>query len=77
MQNRLGLTGVVSAETTPYHSRPYLVIHASRFANALRAQIRDQAVLALPTDLGSFDQYVDSTAALRHVQTLRGVYTNE
>ncbi len=74
MQNGLGLTGVISAETTPYHSRPYLVIHASRFANALRAQIRDQAVLALPTDLGSFDQYIDSTAALRHTRQLRNVY---
>lgn len=64
--NSLGLTPSLPAEVAPFHNRPYLVIHAERFSEALRGAIEDPAVLSLPTSLGSIDQFVDSTDVLSY-----------
>jgi hypothetical protein len=64
MHNRLVLTDPLPTAVSPYHGRPFLVIHGERFAAAIRAGIRDPRVLALPPNVGSVDQFVDSTDVL-------------
>ncbi len=47
-------------------NRPFLVIHAEQFAEAIYAVISDEAVRALPPNLGAIDQFVDSTDVLSY-----------
>lgn len=60
-QNRLRLVPPLPARVSSFHGRPFLVIHADRFALALGKSIRDPATRALPPRLGSVDQFSDST----------------
>jgi len=62
-QNDLGLAPPVDPTTRPYHDRPFRVLHAERFADALRAAITDPEVAALSWR-GAIDQHVDNTDAL-------------
>jgi hypothetical protein len=76
-QNRLGIAEPVSSETTLYYDRPFQVIRGERFAEAIRAGISDREILALPPNVGSVDQWVDSTDVLSasgRRQRLRGLY---
>jgi hypothetical protein len=60
-----------------YHDRPYLVVHAGRFAATLEGAIGDPAVLRIPHRSGSLDQIGDSTDVLAHPDTylkLRGFF---
>ncbi len=74
MHNGLGITEPLATGVSQFHGRPFVVIHASRFADALRAAIRSEEVLALPRDLGSVDQFIDSTDAMKVLDRLREVY---
>lgn len=74
MHNALGITAPLTAAVSPYHGRPFLVIHADRFVEAIRGQIRSESVLALPEHLGSIDQFVDATDALRYLDRFRTIY---
>jgi hypothetical protein len=71
-QNALGLTAPLSPEVSAFHERPFAVLHAGRFTDALLAAIRDPAVqqLAARPLIGSVDQFSDSTP-LRADATLR------
>jgi hypothetical protein len=71
-QNRLGLCESIDPSPRPYRSRPFLVIHADRFAGALRSEIRDDALKARPP-AGTVDQFVDSTDVLVHAERVRRV----
>jgi hypothetical protein len=51
-QNRLGIHPPLEAKVSRFHDRPFLVIHAERFSDAIRATIQDEAVRALPPHLG-------------------------
>lgn len=62
--NRLGITRPMPVETSRFHGRPFRVIHGEHFAEAIRAGITDEAVLLLPPDVGSVDQWIDSTDVL-------------
>ena len=62
-QNELALAAPVDPTVRPYHDRPFLVLHAERFVDALRRSITDPAVARLPL-LGTIDQVVDSTDVL-------------
>ncbi|HEV2763702.1 MAG TPA: DUF4037 domain-containing protein [Pyrinomonadaceae bacterium] len=53
--NRLGLTAPVEDKVTP-HGRPYLVIHAERFAEALAAKVNDPELRAMRFPVGSVSQ---------------------
>ncbi len=60
-----------------YYDRPFQVIRGERFAEAIRAGITDPEILALPPNIGSVDQWVDSTDVLGQSarrQRLRGLY---
>lgn len=58
MHNSLQITKKLPIRTTRYYNRPYYVIHADRFAQAIRAKIRDRQFKRLEL-VGSVDQYVD------------------
>jgi hypothetical protein len=61
--NALGLGAPVDATLRPFHDRPFLVLGADRFADALMAGVVDPAVRALPLT-GVCDQFIDNTDAL-------------
>ena len=64
MHNALGITEPLSTQTSQFHGRPFLIIQAGQFADALRNQIQDERVRRLPEAIGSIDQFVDSTDVL-------------
>jgi hypothetical protein len=68
--NGLGLTERLDPSTRPYFSRPFQVIGAGRFAEALRQAIRDPRVRRL-SPAGAVDQFIDSTDALGDTRLLR------
>ncbi|MEH0843487.1 DUF4037 domain-containing protein [Micromonospora sp. CPCC 205711] len=70
--NDTGLAAPVDPTARPFHSRPFLVLDAGRFADALRAAIRDRALRARPP-LGAIDQYVDGVDVLAHPERVRRV----
>ncbi|WP_055618189.1 DUF4037 domain-containing protein [Streptomyces phaeochromogenes] len=70
MHNQLGLTEPVDPATRPYHSRPFQVLYAERFTEALVARITDPAIDSLPT-IGTVDQFIDSTDVLSRPELTR------
>jgi hypothetical protein len=69
--NGLGITPPLPAQVSSFHDRPYQVIHSGQFVEAIQAAITDEAVRRLPLNLGSVDQFVDSTDVLDEVKRLR------
>jgi hypothetical protein len=63
VHNQLGLTEPLDASTRPYHDRPFQVLHAERFSQALAAGITDPELHALPLT-GAVDQFADNTVLL-------------
>lgn len=59
LHNELGLTKPLDTSTRSYFGRPFDVLEATRFAEALTASISDPAVKRLPP-VGAIDQYVDN-----------------
>jgi hypothetical protein len=77
MHNALGITGPLDERVSPYHSRPYLVINAVRFAEAIRESITSDEVRRITVDIGAVDQFADSTdltAKARLCRKLRVLY---
>lgn len=70
MHNALGLTEPLSEQVSPFHDRPYLVIHGGVFADALRATITDPDVRAWRLT-GSVDQMVDNVLVLSSTERAR------
>jgi hypothetical protein len=73
MHNALGITGPLTTSASQFYNRPFLVIHADRFVDAIRAAITSAEVLALPEHLGALDQFVDSTDALNDPARFRAI----
>jgi hypothetical protein len=71
MHNELGITEPLSTQASQFHSRPFLIIEAGRFADALRDQIQDERVRNLPEAVGSIDQFVGSTDVLSNTTVRR------
>ncbi len=61
IHNELRVTPELDTEVSRFYSRPYLVLHADRFVDALLEEIRSDRVRALPRYVGSIDQFADST----------------
>lgn len=69
LQNALALTDPLDPSPRRYHDRPYRVIHAERFANALAATIHDEDLRRIIDTIGlvgAVDQFADSTDILSH-----------
>jgi hypothetical protein len=61
LHNALGITDPLPTSVSRFHHRPYLVLGADRFWQAIEARISSPAVRRLPHHLGSISQWVDST----------------
>jgi hypothetical protein len=72
--NALGITDPLTTKVSQFHNRPFWVIHADRFVDAIRAAIKSEEVLVLPEHLGSIDQFIDSTDAQRYLDRLKAVF---
>ena len=64
MHNRLNITAPLPAKVSPFHGRPFQVIHGGDFAMAIREQIRDERVRRISTNVGGIDVFSSSTALL-------------
>lgn len=60
MHNDTGLTAPLDPTCRRYHGRPYRVLFAERFADALAATVTDPDLRSLPR-VGGVDQWADST----------------
>lgn len=74
LHNRLGLTEPLDPGTRPYHDRPFRVLHAERFGQALVAGIGDPGLRGLPL-VGAIDQFADNTDLLGDRAAARAVTT--
>ncbi|MFF3907243.1 DUF4037 domain-containing protein [Streptomyces sp. NPDC001848] len=63
LQNASGLTTPVDPSRRRYHARPFLVLRAERFAQALARTVTDPDLRGLPL-VGGVDQWADSTDLL-------------
>jgi hypothetical protein len=70
--NRLGLTAPLSTHPRPYYERPYPVLAAARFAEALRATLTTPDLRTRPLT-GAVDQYTDSVDVARSSATTRSL----
>ncbi len=80
MHNDLGITEPMKAKVSNFHNRPFLVIWADDFANAIYETIQDEEVLSLPKFLGGVDQFVNSTDVLskpKRYPKLRNMFEND
>lgn len=68
MHNELGVTPPLETGVTPFHGRPYLVLHAERFAEILEETVIDGRVRSLPQGVGSADQLTASTDVLARTE---------
>ncbi|PKO12113.1 MAG: hypothetical protein CVU39_25910 [Chloroflexi bacterium HGW-Chloroflexi-10] len=68
--NQLGITSPLDAGCSSFHGRPYQVIHAERFAEALQQSIQNSILRNLPL-YGSPNQFSSSTDLLDDVSALR------
>ncbi|MGH2615664.1 MAG: DUF4037 domain-containing protein [Thermomicrobiales bacterium] len=78
LHNALGVTAPVDPRTRPYHSRPFQVLHAERFADATIAAIEDAEVRAIIDRaglIGSVDQVSDNIDALSHAERVAKLRT--
>jgi Domain of unknown function (DUF4037) len=63
VQNETGLATPVDPTTRTYFDRPFQVLKADRFADALLAAVTDPTIAALPR-IGAIDQHADNTDLL-------------
>jgi hypothetical protein len=86
MHNALGITVPLDPRAGHYHGRPFkeqegrpfTVIHAERFAAAIRQTIADAVLREVASYIGGIDQFVDSTDVTTHpdrVARLQSLYT--
>ena len=71
MHNELGITESLDTEVSQFYNRPFMIIRADKFAEAIHAKIEDEEVKELPKYLGGIDQYVDSTEVLTYTEKFR------
>jgi len=64
LHNSLGVTEPGSEDISPFHGRPYRVLHAERFAEACERAITSEVVRAWPPRVGSVNQFADATDVL-------------
>ena len=67
MHNALGVTGWIDPAPRGFFTRPYMVIKADRFSNALLAAVKDPELRAVPVRIGSLDQFIDSPDYIENV----------
>ena len=77
IHNNLGITPFVDPKISDYHERPYLVLFAGRFTEAIKNALTDEKVKNIKVDVGGIDQFadcVDLTDNLQLTKKLRIIY---
>jgi hypothetical protein len=77
MHNELAITLPLETEVTDYYGRPYQVIFAGRFTDAIKAAIADETIKHIPADFGGVDQFADCVDLTDHPQLnqkLKAIY---
>ncbi len=67
MQNERGITGPIDPAPRQFFARPYQVIQADRFANALLSSISSEELRAISIRIGAIDQFIDSPDYIENV----------
>ena len=77
-QNAMGVAEPVETSVRMFYSRPFEVLSAVRFGEALMAAITDPRVRQLPWNLGGIDQITDSTDVVGNgsLQQVIGAWLN-
>ncbi len=73
MHNALDATGPMDPSPRRYFTRPYVVMRADRFANALLNAVQSEELRRIPVRMGAIDQVIDSTDFIEHPETYRKV----
>ena len=73
--NALKITKPMPIKVTKYYDRPYLVIHGDLFANEIRKAIKDPEVKRIKSNVGSIDQFTDSTDVIEDLTLGRSLGT--
>ncbi len=63
LQQARGVPGAIAPRIGPFYERPFTVVNAEEIMAALRDEIEDEALKALPI-IGSLDQVSDSTSVI-------------
>lgn len=71
MHNALEVTGPLDVAPRPFFSRPYMVISAERFTNALLRAVECEQLRSISVRIGAIDQYADSTDFIENVDMYR------
>lgn len=77
MHNALHITPALAGTVSSFHERPYLVIHAEIFSYTLLNAVQSEEVRRLPPNIGSINQFVDSTDVMENIelcQRLKNLY---
>jgi hypothetical protein len=77
LHNALNITKPLDSNVRFYFERPYLVLMAGRFAEAIREVIIDPELKNMQPLIGSIDQWADNTDLLSNTQVytrLKGIY---
>ncbi|MFW9944613.1 MAG: DUF4037 domain-containing protein [Candidatus Sifarchaeia archaeon] len=71
MHNTLKITTPLDDRVSQFHKRPFMIIQANDFADAILEQIDSDDVKSLPRHLGGIDQFVHSTDVLAYPNRYR------
>jgi hypothetical protein len=71
--NSLKITKPLPTRVSNYYERPYKVIFAVRFAEAIRQAIKDPQVKKIKTKIGAIDQFTDSTDVVENLSLRRSL----
>jgi hypothetical protein len=73
MHNGLKVTGPMDPSPRQFFARPYMVMRADRFANALLRAVQCEEIRRIPVRMGAIDQFIDCTDFIEHTETYRKV----
>ncbi len=71
MHNNLGITDPLDPKISDFFNRPYHVLFAARFADAIKATITDETIKNINIDIGGVDQFADCTDLTSNPQLSR------
>jgi hypothetical protein len=69
--NELGLTDPLDSKISDFSNRPYHVLFADRFADAIKEVITDETIKNINFDIGGVDQFADCTDLSSNPQLTR------
>lgn len=74
--NSLKITNPLNTNVEYFHQRPFLVINGERFATEIRKNIKDPKVKSIKLNIGSVNQFSDSTDFLEaNTQKFKSIYS--